>query len=145
MALFFFIFSSYFVLYIRKIQLVVLSLLSCFDFLVLSIKTQSISRIVTVKFMSLQVQRPARTAYFRIFSADGTLFYSKDASPYFDYRILANNTVQMKLDGNVNFQEKRSYYVILGPGFAKRAESCGVESEALMDSNYWKFIISKMQ
>ena len=95
--------------------------------------------------MSLQVQRPSRTAYFRIYSSDGTLVYSKDVSSYFDYKILPNNTVQLKLDGNINFQEKKSYYVILGPGFAKRSESCGVESQAVMDSNYWKFTISNMR
>ena len=95
--------------------------------------------------MSLQVQRPSRTVYFRIYSSDGTLVYSKDVSSYFDYKILPNNTVQLKLDGNINFQEKKSYYVILGPGFAKRSESCGVESQAVMDSNYWKFTISNMR
>ena len=95
--------------------------------------------------MSLQVQRPSRTAYFLIYSSDGTLVYSKDVSSYFDYKILPNNTVQLKLDGNINFQEKKSYYVILGPGFAKRSESCGVESQAVMDSNYWKFTISNMR
>ena len=62
-----------------------------------------------------------------------------------NYTILPNNTVQVKIDGNVDFQEKESYYVILGPGFAKRAASCGVESQAVMDSNYWKFTISKMR
>ena len=95
--------------------------------------------------MSLQVQRPSRTSYFRIYSSDGILVYSKDVSSYFDYKILPNNTVQLKLDGNVNFQEKNSYYVIFVPGFAKRAESCGVESQAVMDSNYWKFTISNMR
>ena len=95
--------------------------------------------------MFLQVQRPSRAAYFRIYSANGILFYSKDVSTYFDYRILPNNTVQLKLNGDVNFQEKMSYYVILGPGFAKRSESCGVESQAVIDSNYWKFTISKMR
>ena len=95
--------------------------------------------------MSLQVQRPSRTAYFCIYSSDGTLVYSKDVSSYFDYKIMPSNIVQLKLDGNVNFQEKKSYYVILGPGFAKRSESCGVESQAVMDSNYWKFTISNMR
>ena len=95
--------------------------------------------------MSLQVQRPSRTAYFRIYSSDGTLVYSKDVSSYFHYKILPNSTVQLKLDGNVNFQEKKSYYVILGPGFSKRSESCGAESQAVMDSNYWKFTISNIR
>ena len=95
--------------------------------------------------MSLQVQRPSRAAYFRIYSSDGTLVYSKNVSSYFDYKILSNNTVQLKLDRNVNFQDKKSYYVILGPGFAKRSESCGVESQAVTDSNYWKFTISNMR
>ena len=95
--------------------------------------------------MSLQVQRPTRTTYFRIYSSDGTLVYSRDVSLYFGYRILPNNTIQITLDENVNFQEKHSYYVILGPGFAKRLTSCGVESPAVMDSNHWKFTISKIR
>ena len=51
----------------------------------------------------------------------------------------------MKLDENVNFQEKKSYYVIVDPGFAKSVDSCGVDSQAVMDSNYWKFTISKIR
>ena len=121
-----------------------IKLFQFFNFLVLSVK-KSISEILVVEFMSLQVQRPSRTAYFRIYSVDGTLFYNKDVSSYFDYKILPNNTVQLKLDGNVNFLEKNSYYVILGPGFAKRSESCGVESQAVIDSSYWKLTISKIR
>lgn len=51
----------------------------------------------------------------------------------------------MKLEGNVHFQEKKSYYVTVGPGFVKRSVLCGVESQAVMDSNYWKFSISKIR
>ena len=90
--------------------------------------------------MSLQIQIPSRTATFRIYSSDGTLFY---ISSNFDYRILPNNTVQMKLNGNTKFQEKGSYYVILGPGFTKSSTKCGVESQAVMNSDQWKFTISK--
>ena len=143
---FFFFFNFFSILFrdiYQKTLVLVFCLLRCFDFLILSSIKNSISGIVTVEFVYLQVQRPSRTAYFRIYSSNGILVYSKDASSYFDYRILPNNTVQMKLDKNVNFQEKMFYYVILGPGFAKRFESCGVESQALIDSNYWKFTISK--
>ena len=50
----------------------------------------------------------------------------------------------MKLDENGNFQEKNSYYVIVDPGFAKRLNSYRVDSQAVMDSNYWKLTISKI-
>lgn len=93
----------------------------------------------------MQVQRPSQTAYFRIYSSDRTLVYNKDVSSYSDYRILPNNTVRMKLDGNVKFQEKNSYYVILGPAFAKGSASCGVDYQAVMGSNYWNFSISKIR
>ena len=109
-------------------------------FLVLSGKNQSNSTIVAIDVMSLQIQIPSRTATFRIYSSDGTLFY---ISSNFDYRILPNNTVQMKLNGNTKFQEKGSYYVILGPGFTKSSTKCGVESQAVMNSDQWKFTISK--
>ena len=109
-----------------------------------SSKNQNFSTIVAFK-ISLQVQRPSRTTYFRIYSSDGAIVYSKDVSLYFNYRILPNSTVQIKLDGNVNFQEKKSYYVILGPGFAKSTALCGVESQAVMDSNQWKFTISEIR
>ena len=49
----------------------------------------------------------------------------------------------MKLDENINFQEKKSYYVLVDPGFAKSSNSCGVDSKAVLDSNYWRFTISK--
>ena len=110
-----------------------------------SSKNQNFSTIVAFKIMSLQVQRPSRTTYFRIYSSDGTIVYNKDVSLYFNYRILRNNTIQIKLDGNVNFQEKKSYYIILGPGFAKSLALCGVESQAVVDSNQWKFTISKIR
>ena len=106
-------------------------------------RNQSIIKIEVFDFMLFQVQQPSTTAYFRIYSSEGALVYSKDASSYFDYRLLPNNTVEMKLDEKVNFQEKKSYYVIVDPGFAKSSNSCGVDSQAVMEPNYWKFTISK--